>query len=149
MTSLLLPDLKNYNAKLIAEYLDQQGGNAFQIIIPKDRIDPEDINFSIFWQFHMAAYAGQKLYNVSESFAYYVPCPQSKNNFQFEIQVAEIKRLSPALAFIICGYYDNDKTMLRFNEEAAKFLTDSFEGKTECNTWGLLHIANHYLGKHS
>jgi len=147
MNSINIHDLKNYNAKLIAEYLQQQSRNAFQIIIPKDRIDPDDINFSIFWQYHMAAYAGQKLYNVSESFAYTVPCPQSKNNFHFEIQVADIKRLSTALAFIICGYYDNDKTILRFNEEAATFLSDSFEAKTECNTWGLLHIANEYLGK--
>lgn len=149
MQTINIQDLRNYNTKLIAEYLHQHGGIEFKILIPNDRIDPDDINFSIFWQYHTAAYAGQKLYKIAKSFAYYVPCPHKQKSFQFEIKVADIHRLSAVLAFIISGYYENDKQMLRFNEEAATFLSDSFEGKTECNTWGLLHTANHYLGKHS
>jgi hypothetical protein len=37
--------------------------------------------------------------------------------------------------------------MLRFNEEAAQYLCDSFEGKTDSDTWGLIYIANNFLGK--
>jgi hypothetical protein len=147
MQTINIHDLKNYNAKLIAEYLFQQNDKAFQIIIPREQIDPDDRNFSIFWQYHTAAYAGQKLFNVSESFAYNVPCPHKQNQFVFEIETADINRLATALAFIISGYYENDKTMLRFNEEAAQYLNDAFEGTTDSDTWGLLYIANNYLGK--
>lgn len=147
MQTINIHDLKNYNAKLILEYLSVQQEKAFEIIIPHDQVDPDDKNFSIFWQYHTAAYAGQQLFNVSESFAYYVPCPKKQNSFRFELEVSDIKRLATALAFIITGYYENNITMLRFNEEAAKYLNDAFNSKTDSDTWGLLYIANNYLNK--
>jgi hypothetical protein len=147
MQKINIHDLKNYNAKLIAEFLLERIDTLFEIIIPRDQVDPDDKDFSIFWQYHMAAYSGQQLHNVSSSFAYYVPCPTKQNSFRFEIEVTDIKRLVVALAFIITGYYDNDSAMLRFNEEASQYLCDSFEGKTDSDTWGLLYIANNYLKK--
>lgn len=147
MITISIHDLKNYNANLISEYLFQQSDNAFEIIIPRDQYDPEDINFSLFWQYYTAAYAGQQLFNVSESFACYVPCPEKKKPFRFEIEVADIHRLAAALAFIITGYYTNSDSMIRFNQEAAIYFSDAYEGKTVSETWSLLHIANKYLGK--
>ena len=147
MQTINLHDLKNYTPRLITELLSQQNDNTFEIIIPRDQLDPDDKNFSIFWQYHMAAFAGQQLYNVAESFAYDVPCPKKQTAFRFEIEVCNPKRLASALAFISCGYFDNDDTMLRFNQGAADYLSDSFEGKIDCPTWGLLHIANDYLAK--
>jgi hypothetical protein len=147
MQTINIHDLKNYNAKLITEYLFQQNDNAFEIIVPRDQYDEEDINFSIFWQYYTAAYAGQKLYNISTSFASYIPCPEKQNPFRFEIEVADIQRLAGVLAFIITGYYTKNDSMIRFNQEAAIYFSDAFEGKTDSETWSLLHIANKYLGK--
>src|SRR5688500_15541963 len=104
-----LHDLKNYTTGLITELLSQQNDTMFEIIIPRDQFDPDDQDFPIFWQYHMAAFAGQQLYNVAESFAYEVPCPKKRNPFQFEIEVTTTKRLAAALAFISCGYFDNNK----------------------------------------
>ena len=147
MQTINIHDLKNYNAKLIAEYLSQQEGNIFEIIIPRDQIDPDDKNYTTFWQYHAAAYAGQKLFNVSEGFAYFVPDPHKEDSFRFELEIRNVERLAAALAFIIAGYYTDGKTMLRFNEEAAEYLRDCFEGKADSDTWGLLYIANNFLGK--
>jgi hypothetical protein len=129
------------------EYLFHLDDTEFEIIISRDRVDPDDKNFSIFWQYHTAAYAGEKLFKVSESFAYYVPCPEKDNPFRFEIKVTDIKRLALALRFIITGYYDENRITIRFNEQAGQYLNDAFEGKVESNTWGLLHIANNFLSK--
>jgi hypothetical protein len=147
MTTINIHDLKNYNAKLTLEYLQQQNDKAFEIVIPRDQYDDEDLNFSIFWQYYTAAYAGQELYNVSTSFAYYVPCPKKQNPFRFEIEVPDIERLAPALAYIITGYNTNNDSMIRFNQEAAVYFSEAFEGKIDSDTWGLLYIANQYLGK--
>jgi hypothetical protein len=147
MQRINLHDLKNYTAGLIAELLSQQNDNAFEIIIPREPLDPDDKDFSIFWQYHMAAYAGQQLYNVAESFAYDVLCPKKLTAFRFEIEVSETERLAAALAFICCGYFDNDEAMLKFNQDAADYLSNSFEGTISCATWGLLSIANDHLGK--
>jgi hypothetical protein len=147
MNSINIYDLKNYNVRLIEEYLFQQNDKAFEIIIPRDQYDDEDINFSIFWQYYTAAYAGQKLYNISRSFAYYVPCPEKQNPFRFEIEVAGIDRLAAVLAFILTGYHTKDDSVIRFNQEAAVYFSDAFEGKIDSETWGLLYIANKYLGK--
>lgn len=147
MTTINIEHLKNYNRKLVAEYLLQQGDNAFEIIIPRDQFDTDDINFSIFWQYYTAAYAGQRLFNISTSFACYVPSPEKKNPFRFEIEVADIQPLAAVLAFIITGYYTNNDSMIRFNQEAGIYFSDAYEGKTISETWSLLHIANKYLGK--
>ena len=142
-----LHDLKNYTSGLIIELLSQQNDTMFEIIIPRDQFDPDDKDFSIFWQYHMAAFAGQQLFNVAESFAYDVPCPKKRKPFRFEIEVTNNKLLAAALAFISCGYFDNNKAMLKFNQDAADYLSASFEGKIDCATWGLLSIANDHLAK--
>ncbi len=147
MQQINIHDLKNFTPKLILEYLADTKGSAFEIHIPPDQVDPDDNNFSIFWMFHTAAYAGQRLHNISETFSYYVPCPGTKENFIFRITINDKPKLAHCLAFIISGYFDNDTEMLRFNEEAAKFFIDSFEGKVDAATWGLLTIANDYLAK--
>ncbi|HMU46128.1 MAG TPA: hypothetical protein PKC72_07160 [Chitinophagaceae bacterium] len=147
MTTINIEHLKNYNRKLIAEYLFQYGDNAFDIIIPRDQFDKDDINFSIFWQYYTAAYAGQRLFNISTSFACYVPCPHKQQSFRFEIEVADINKLARALAYIITGYYVNNDSMIRFNQQAGIYFSDAYEGKTISETWSLLHIANKYLGK--
>jgi hypothetical protein len=147
MTSINIHDLKNYNRKLITEFLIQQNDNAFEIIIPRDQYDEDDINFSIFWQYYTAAYAGQKLYNISTSFAYYTPCPSKQSSFRFEIEVTDIEKLAAALAFIITGYHIKNDSMIRFTREAAIYFSDAYEGNIDSETWGLLYIANQYLGK--
>jgi hypothetical protein len=147
MTSINIEHLRNYNTKLIIEYLQQQNDIAFEIIIPRDQYGEEDLNFSIFWQYYTAAYAGQKLFNIATSFAHYTPCPEKENPFRFEIEVADIEKLAAVLAFIIKGYYEKTNAMIRYNREAAIYFSDAFEGKTDSETWSLLHIANKYLGK--
>ena len=137
MHNINIHDLKNFTPKLILEYLADTEGHSFEIHIPPDHVDSDDYNFSIFWMFHTAAYAGQRLHNIADCFSYYVPCPGSKENFVFRITINDKPKLAHCLAFIISG----------FNEEAAKFFTDSFEGKVDAATWGLLTIANDYLAK--
>ena len=147
MQTINITALRNYNAKLILEYLNIQHGLSFEIIIPKEIVDPDDRNFSVFWQYYYASYAGQLLFNNAKSFAYNVPCPQKKNDFRFQIEVERMVPLSHALAFIIAGYFTDGSTMLRFNEQASKYFDDSFTGKTDSACWGLLYIANQFLCK--
>src|SRR5258708_1136922 len=73
-----LQDLKNYSGGINDEILMKQDDKTFEIIIPRDPLDPDDKDFSVFWQYHMAAFAGQQLFNASESFAYDVPCPKKQ-----------------------------------------------------------------------
>jgi hypothetical protein len=147
MQPINIHDLKNFSPKLILEFLADTEGSAFEIHIPPEQVDPDDYNFSIFWMYHTAAYSGQQLHNIAETFSYFVPCPGTKENFFFRLTVNDKRKLAHCLAFIISGYFDNDTEMLRFNEESAKYFTDSFDGETDAATWGLLTIANDYLCK--
>ena len=83
-----------------------QSGAALEpiLIISIEHVETDDKNLFIFLEYHNAAFAGQQLYNVSESFAYYVPCPEKQNPFRFELETSELKRLAAALAFIITRY---------------------------------------------
>lgn len=147
MITININQFKGYTIKDIHEFLSLQNSNHYEIFIPKMEADPGELNFSIFWDYHVAAYAGQKLNSSSESFAYDVPCPKRQNPFRFELETNDLMKLSIALRFIIVGYYTNGSGMTNFHQHAAAHFDEAYKGKTDPACWGLLYIANEYLGK--
>lgn len=147
MYTLNITQFKGYTVKALHEFLLLQNCSHFQILIPRMEPDPNEINFSVFWDYHVAAYAGYKLNSIAESFAYEVPCPKKQNPFSFEIETNNLMKLSIVLRFIIVGCYTNGRGMTHFHGEAAKHFDHVYLGKAKPACWGLIYIANEYLGK--
>lgn len=147
MHPIILHDLKNYTPSLISDYLSHYNTTAFNIIIPKYEVDLSPDNYSIFWNYYTAAYAGQLLHNISTSFSSYIPCPLKTHPFRFEIEVENIQPLADNLAFILDGLFKDDEAMLRFDRQAINYFSDAFAGKIDSDCWSLLTIAAEYFDK--
>ena len=149
MLKININELNRYDSKTLYEFLFVQRETVFQITIPRKAVAGTCVNYDVFEEYLSAAYAGQRLSEIAESFAYFVPCVQSKCPFLFEVTITEMGKMAEALYIIIHSVTDKIpcEIFLSFHSLAADFLTNVFNDKAECNTWGLLWIANQYLQK--
>ncbi len=147
MLKINITEFNQYNSKALYEFLFLQDEIVFQITIPRKEIAGTIEKYDVFEEFLSAAYAGQRLSEIAESFAYYVPCIYSKQPFLFEVTITEMGKMAEVLHLIIHSINDKipSETFLTFHSLSADFLTNVFNDKIECNTWGLLHIAHDYL----
>lgn len=148
MLKININEFNRYDSKTLYEFLFLQRETVFQITIPRKAVASACVNYDVFEEYLSAAYAGQRLSDIAESFAYYVPCVHSKCPFLFEVTITEMGKMTEALFLIIHSINDKSpcETFLTFHSLAADYLTNAFRNRIKCNTWGLLQIANQYLG---
>ena len=147
MLKININELNRYDCKDIYEFLFLKSETVFEITIPrKAAIDKAD-NYDIFVEYLSAAYAGQQLSEISESFAYYVPAVYCDRPFSFEVTITEMGKMAESLYLIIYSINEEipSEPFLTFHSLAADFLTNASSSKIKCNTWGLLYIAKHFL----
>lgn len=150
MTKINISKFSNYDSKAMYEFLFLKRETVFEITIPRNAINDETDNYDIFFEFLSAAYLGQRLSEIADSFAYYVPCVNSKHPFLFEVTITEKGIMAEVLYLIIKTIYgaNDNEIYLSFHSLAADFLTNAFSNRIDCNTWGLLAIANKYLSEY-
>ena len=149
MLKININEFNRYDSKEIYEFLFLKRETVFEIAIPRKEVIGKAVNYDIFVEYLSAAYTGQRLSEIAESFAYYVPSVHSKNPFLFEVTITEMGKMAEILFLINRSINDAtpNETFLTFHSLAADFLTNSFRERLGCNTLGLLHIANHFLQK--
>ncbi len=147
MLKININEFNHYDSKAIYEFLFLQRETVFEIIIPKETVAGTSDNYDVFEEYLSAAYAGQRLSEIADNFAYYVPSVYSKKPFLYEVTITEMGKMAEALYIIIPSINDKvpSEIFLPLHSLAADFLTNVFNDKIKCNTWGLLHIANYYL----
>jgi len=147
MLKININEFNRYDSKEIYEFLFLKSETVFEIEIPRKEVIGKADNYDVFVEYLSAAYAGQRLSEIAESFAYYVPSVHSNCPFLFEVTITEMGKMTEALYLIIHSINDKipNETFLTFHSLAADFLTNVYNDKIECNTWGLLHIAKHFL----
>jgi hypothetical protein len=101
----------------------------------------------VFWEYHLAAYAGHKLVEVADSFAYYVPSIYKTGYFKFEVEISDLQKFATILFPIISAYnkFGTDDEIINFQIAASEFFINAYEEEIEPYTWGLLFIANQFL----
>ncbi len=147
MQTISLSDLKNYDQALIKEYLEKYPLNQFKIIFPRmDKSKNEDLlPPPAFWDFHLAAWAGQLLKNIAQSFSMFIPDPESNSPIYFNVYIQNREKLVKVLSHCEAGFFQESDEMIRFHDEALKYFRDAFEGETTSHCWGLLYVAKDYL----
>ncbi|MBS1744244.1 MAG: hypothetical protein JST81_14535 [Bacteroidetes bacterium] len=149
MTTINLKDLYNVNQQNIYVLLLNAQTQHFEIIIPKTHNPVDDDEFLIFWEYHIIAYAGQQLSDMSTEFTYNIPFPNSTKHFVFEIKTKEFEKLAELLYMIQNCFYNEDHldSTIDFQFKASQYFNDAFDNKIESATWGLLASANNFLSE--
>ena len=147
MLKINITEFNHYDSKSIYEFLFLKSETEFEITIPKKSVAGTCDNYTVFEEYLAAAYAGQRLSEIAERFAYYVPSVCTIRPFVFEVSITEMGKLAEVLYIIV--YSINEKIpceiFFTFHSLAADFLSNVFNNKVECSTRGLLCIANQYL----
>ena len=147
MHTINIDEFEGYDANGIYAYIMLHNYEEYKIIFPKETIKDVDVNFDVFWEYHIAAIIGQKLFEVADTFAYYVPSIYKKQPFSFDISIKDHEQLIDTLHFIITGVFENDTHItIKFHEEATKLFTEAFDNEellVAC--WGLIEIANRHI----
>lgn len=136
MTSINIKDFNHSNYTAIYEYLFTQNETEFEIIIPRELDAANCDNYTNAFDYLNAAYAGQRLAEISDKFAYNKPYVMNTSSFRFELTVSNMEKLTDSLHFILLGYYGicGDEPFLVFHQLAADFLNAAFENEIKCHT---------------
>ncbi|MEO6669464.1 MAG: hypothetical protein ABIN36_08310 [Ferruginibacter sp.] len=126
-----------------------QTQNEFEIIIPKTYNPIDDESFIIFWEYHIMAYAGQKLFEISSEFSYNVPDAGSKQPFKFIVTINNLEKFADLLYELTLVLQEDDLTgtTTKFQLAASNFFNDAYDNEVESVTWGLLTMANSFLSE--
>lgn len=125
-----------------------QTQNEFKIVIPKSYNLTEEESFEIFWEYHIMAYTGQKLYEISSEFSYNVPSARSIHPFIFIINVNDLEKLADVLYDLVLLRQEDDLDVTTaFQLAASNFFIDAYDNRVEPVTWGLLTMANAFLAE--
>ena len=147
MLKITTTQLNHHTSKSLYEWLFEQNETEFQITIPRNvSVDKAD-NYAVFEEYLLAAYVGHRLSEIAQSFAYYVPDANNTQPFVFEATVTDKGKMAEVLFIIIQSINDKIPTevFLSFHNLAADLLSNVINDEVECNTWGLLWLAKHYL----
>ena len=149
MLKITTTQLNHHTSKSLYEWLFVQNETTFQIIIPRLDITAKTDNYAVFEEYLLAAYAGHRLSEIAQSFAYHVPAVSSTQPFVFEVTITEKGKMAEVLFIIIQSINDKipSEIFLSFHSLAADYITNVLNDEVECNTWGLLSIAKQYLQK--
>lgn len=147
MLEIELTDFSGYSMPMILEYLELQDETYYKLIISRTAIFPRDGNYSVFLEYHFAAFAGHRLDEICSSFSYFVPSPKTERGFEFDFITKETGHLASILFMVINIFYDRADHELaqKTIDDAGQFFRESYEYTVEPSTWGLLIVANGFL----
>ena len=146
MKKICIDDYRHLEREDIYDYISENETcfeitikrNAFRRIPPMTEQDKEHICYD----FNKAAYAGQKLFEISTGFNYWVPPACSRMPFKFRIEINDMKAFVDTLYYIICGYFKPDfhspENSFETQVELFYYETRHYNFDTIC--WGLVWV---------
>ena len=142
MHTLVLNELQGCNFSGVYSYLMENPDSFYSIHLNKIYPGKKDY-YSTFNNYSFAAFIGEKLFEVSETFAYWVPPDLVKEPFIFELQVRDIDHFGDVLFYIISSYLNKDKDLYATFEAAVwKFYDVAWHGEPDYACWGLITVAD-------
>jgi hypothetical protein len=109
MISIIANEFSNYTQPTFYEFIRLQQQTHFEIRFPKESIAGKHKNFDVFYEYYLAAYVGDRLFQIATSFAYYVPATNRIDYFKFEVEVADIEKFTATLFELIFAMYYDEK----------------------------------------
>ena len=145
MLEIKIAEFGDYDRDALFEYLSLQEQHNFRLVMSKKSLAHKDENYIIYWNYYLAAFVGQKLYDLSSRFEYFVPSEHAPLDFIFLFETKDIAKLSEVISEIINGCYHDNEAYTKFHNEGSKFYDAAISGKIRSATFGLLRVADKYL----
>ena len=145
MLEINISEFIDFDLEALKDYLSLHGETDFRVIFPKGALEPGLDKYIIYWMYYMAAYSGQKIYEISSVFEYFTPSEYSDRDFIFDVLIENMDKFADVLFMIINGFYHENEVYNNFHDEGTVFYESAMQEKINPATWGLLRIADKYL----
>ena len=148
MQVINLYELKHFTPEIIAEYLSAAGAKNFILQLDKKHTESALNPKGIFWNYTIAAWAGELLHGCCAQFSCTAPEPgDSRSPFCFTgtVIAAELPRLTERLFKISKGWYGSRKEVLTFHALASYHFEQVYYNQQSTPVHRLIYVANHYL----
>ena len=150
MKTICIDDFKEASFKDVYGYVMLLEG--FQFEVQKKRVKgvdsaPDSKNWEGLFDYYRAAFAGQKLSDISTNFSYWVPPVDTLIPFRFIFDVPDRELLADVLYYIIQGYFDQDAQEWEpsFENQSTIFHHNAWTFNFDVACWGLVDIASDFL----
>ena len=150
MEIIELVDFMGYNFKEVYCEIMPHQEDEYEVRVDKVYIYPEDgMDEANFFNYCIAAYVGQKLYEVSEQFTYSVPRADYAEDFIFRVKIRDREEFIDVLSYIVSGYHywGADGLHDKFENAAIKMFDEAGLNEKYVACWGLIEAANIYNSK--
>jgi|GEM_PF-3855065 len=124
MHFIYIPEFVGWKEEHVLEYLQVHAGEkSFDLTIPKStRLFFSDYN-DIAIDYLRAAYVGQQLAGLTDSFTYTKVDPQTDEHISFTVGGVSLESLAEVISKVAPGFGDGeDEAALAFNEGVATFI---------------------------
>jgi hypothetical protein len=140
-------EFSGYCSETFLDFLQLQNQKHFEIRLAKSVVAGRDDPMDVFWEYHLAAYAGHRLSEIVDSFAYYVPSVYKKDAYRFDVHLNKLQPFAYILFETILAYhqYGSEEQVCSFQVAASEFFINAYDHEVEPSTWGMLSIANQFL----
>ena len=154
MKIICIDDFEDMEFKDVYGLLMLENEKSFEVRIKRHPAEntpdqPDWVDWSIFFSYYRAAYAGQKLSDIASTFSYWVPSVETLTPFRFQIEITDVEVFADVLFYIVAGYFDMDSQEWEssFENQATIFHTTAWDFNTDVACWGLVQLAGEYLDK--
>ncbi len=149
MHTIDIHEFIDYDSASIYKYIMLQNTTEYKVTMYKCTDNPVEDPFDVFWEYYMAAFIGQKLFEISDTYSYYVPPVNATDIFKFFIKISDPEKLIDVLSFVIPGFFVKDEDVAdKFQQQAHDFFQEAFDNEELLvGCWGLLEIANRHLAE--
>ena len=147
MEIIELVDFMGYNFKEVYCEIMPQKEDVYEVRVDKVYMYPDDaMDQANFFNYCIAAYVGQKLYEVSEQFTYSVPRADYVDDFIFRVKIRDREEFIDVLSYIVSGYhYWGDGGLHdKFENAATKMFDEACFDENYIACWGLIMAAHTY-----
>lgn len=113
-------------------------------------IDPFDYELqkpsTVFWNYCMAAFAGQFLSESNDSIVVYKPTPEKLEGFRFEVEVPDLTSFGTSIYYFAKAYSMNSKYTTGFKRGAVNLFNGVYEYPVHPDCRLLADMAKEYAG---
>ena len=147
MIQIKLTEFTSYELPDLLEFIKLQDEHEYGITLSKNTAVFKDDHFNIFWEYYNAAFVGQQLWNISDTFSYSVPCFKKSGQFSFQVTTYDKVRLAKTLYFLVNEFSSNPDQNFsnQFKIGAARFFEDMLNRKGDIACWALIRLTDLFL----
>lgn len=145
MRNILINDLKSFSYKELYSFIMSCPEESFEVQIARNNVFVTgDDNQALSKDYAIAAWMGQKLYDQSDNFCYWVPCLFTTEPFSFELDVSNKESFVDTLFDIISNYINpsDEKKLHDFVLCGLVYFMKVVSQQLKSKCWGLIEVGH-------